>query len=84
MRQRIGGLILIKTNMRRIRSMYEFASIFLCVAPACLRQPQNVYAMSRYRNVTTCARVHSPSGLNVVGVLPVVTPVSSAQRTALA
>ena len=33
--------------------------------------------------MTTWARVHSPVGLNVVGVLPVVMPCSAAQRIAL-
>ena len=39
---------------------------------------------SRYRKVTACARLRRWSGENVVGVVPVVTPVSASQVTASA
>ena len=40
-------------------------------------------ANARYRNVTICARVQVSSGENVVALVPLVTPVSTAQLTAL-
>ena len=41
------------------------------------------YAMVRYRNVTTWARLQFSVGLKVVAVLPLVIPFSTAHRTAL-
>lgn len=38
---------------------------------------------SRYRNVTTCARVQVFSGQNSVALIPFVMPCSTAHRTAL-
>ena len=38
--------------------------------------------MTRYRKVTTWARVHVPYGLKVFWDVPLVTPFSTAQRTA--
>lgn len=40
------------------------------------------WANARYRNVTICARVQVVSGEKVVGVVPPVTPASTAQLTA--
>lgn len=39
---------------------------------------------SRYRKVTTCARVQTASGLKLVSEVPAVMPFSRAQRTAAA
>lgn len=42
------------------------------------------FVYSRHRNVTIWARVHLPLGLNVVSVVPWVTPLSTVQATASA
>ena len=44
---------------------------------------RHYFIKSRYRNVTTCARVQVSSGANVVALVPLVMSLSTAQRTAL-
>lgn len=43
---------------------------------------ENYFVRSRYRKETTCARVQVASGLKVVALVPAVTPLATAQRTA--